>query len=97
MDAKLEFGRFIQQMRKEKNYTLRFVADKLEMDLSMLSKIENGERPLQGHFLKPLADLYELSFKEIQMKFLHEKIKGEFGEEPFLKETLMSYLEGIAD
>lgn len=95
MDAKLDFGRFIQQMRKEKNYTLRYVADKLDMDLSMLSKIENGERQLQGHFLKPLADLYNLSFKEIQIMFLYKKIKDEFGEEPFLKETLESYLEGI--
>lgn len=95
MDAKLDFGRFIQQMRKEKNYTLKYVADKLDMDLSMLSKIENGERQLQGHFLKPLADLYNLSFKEIQIMFLYKKIKDEFGKEPFLKETLESYLEGI--
>jgi len=63
--------------------------------LSLLSKIENGERQLQGYLLKPLANLYNLSYKEIQIKFLYQKIKGEFGEEPFLRETLETYLEGI--
>lgn len=89
-------GFYLQQLRKERKLSLREVASYLGIDTSMLSKIEHGERQLQGHFLKPLASLYELSFKEIQMKFLHEKIKIEFGEEPFLKETLESYLEKIS-
>ena len=95
MNSRIDFGRFIQQIRKENNYTLKYVAEKLEIDLSLLSKIENGERQLQGHLLKPLANLYNLSYKEIQIKFLYQKIKGEFGEEPFLRETLETYLEGI--
>jgi len=95
MNSWIDFGRFIQQIRKENNYTLKYVAEKLEIDLSLLSKIENGERQLQGYLLKPLANLYNLSYKEIQIKFLYQKIKGEFGEEPFLRETLETYLEGI--
>ena len=93
MNHNLEFGKFIQKKRKEKNFTLKHVADKLEMDLSMLSKIENGERQMQGHMLKPLADLFNLPFKEIQMKYLYNKIQDEYGAEPYLRETLVNILE----
>ena len=93
MDTKLEFGKFIQQMRKEKNYTLKFVADKLEMDLSMLSKIEHGERQVQSHMLKALAEMFDLNYKELQIMFIHKRIDEEIGNEPFLIESLQTFLE----
>ncbi len=87
MDPKIDLGKFIHQLRKERNYTLKFVADKLKMDLSLLSKIENGERQLQSHMLNGLSELFDLEYKEIQIQFLNQKIENEFGNEPFFKET----------
>lgn len=44
MEKSIEFGTYIHGLRKEKKYSLKIVADKLGVDISLLSKIENGER-----------------------------------------------------
>jgi hypothetical protein len=43
--------------------------------------------------LKPISEMFKLNYKEIQIQFLHQKIQDEYGKEPYLKETLESYLE----
>lgn len=88
MDSALDIGKMIHQFRKERQLTLKYVADKLQIDLSMLSKIENGDRQIQGHMIKPLSELFKLDYKELQMEFLNQKIENEFGREPFFEETL---------
>ena len=93
MKSDIEIGSYLQNLRKERKMSLREVAEHVGIDISMLSKIEHGERQLQGHMLKPIAELFKLDYKEIQIQFLHQKIKDDFGKEPYLKETLKSYLE----
>jgi transcriptional regulator with XRE-family HTH domain len=88
MEKPIEFGSYIHGLRKEKKYSLKIVADKLGIDISMLSKIENGERQLQSHMLNGLADLFDLNYKEMQIQLLNQKIENEFGNEPFFKETI---------
>ena len=92
MNKTLDFGKMIHQFRKERQLTLKSVADKLEIDLSMLSKIENGDRQIQGHMLKPLSDLFKIDYKELQIQFLNQRIKYEFGEEPFIEEAVSQFL-----
>ena len=46
IEKPIEFGTYIHGLRKEKKYSLKIVADKLGIDISLLSKIENGERQL---------------------------------------------------
>ena len=95
MEKPIEFGTYIHGLRKEKKYSLKIVADKLGIDISLLSKIENGERQLQSHMLNGLSELFNLDYKEIQIQLLNQRIENEFGDEPFLKETLVYYLEKI--
>ena len=95
MEKPIEFGTYIHGLRKEKKYSLKIVADKLKIDISLLSKIENGERQLQSHMLNGLSELFDLNYKELQIQLLNQRIENEFGDEPFLKETLVSYLEKI--
>ncbi len=52
MRKPIEFGNFIHDLRKEKKYSLKIVADKLGVDISLLSKIENGDRQLQRRMLR---------------------------------------------
>ena len=68
--------------------SLREVADHVGIDISMLSKIEHGERQLQSHMVAPIADLFKINFKAIQIRFINQKIMQEFGNEPFFKETI---------
>jgi transcriptional regulator with XRE-family HTH domain len=93
MEKPIEFGTYIQGLRKGKKYSLKIVADKLKIDISLLSKIENGERQLQSHMLSGLAELFDLDYKQMQIQLLNQRIENEFGNEPFLKETLLYYLE----
>jgi transcriptional regulator with XRE-family HTH domain len=95
MEKPIEFGTYIHGLRKEKKYSLKIVADKLGVDISLLSKIENGERQLQSHMLSGLSEIFDLDYKEMQIQLLKQRIKNEFGDEPFFKETLISYLEKI--
>jgi transcriptional regulator with XRE-family HTH domain len=83
-----EFGTYIHGLRKEKKYSLKIVADKLKIDISLLSKIENGERQLQSHMLNGLSELFDLDYKEMQIQLLNQKIENEYGSEPFFNEAI---------
>ena len=85
---KSEIGRYLQNLRKERKMSLKEVAVHVGIDVSMLSKIENGERQLQSHMIAPIADLFEIDFKSMQIQFINQKIMQEFGDEPFLNEAL---------
>ena len=92
MEKPIEFGSFIHGLRKEKKYSLKIVADKLGIDISLLSKIENGERQLQSHMINGLSELFDIDYKEMQIQLLNQKIENEYGDEPFINEALQMYL-----
>ena len=60
MKSDIEIGSYLQNLRKGRNLSLREVADHIGIDVSMLSKIEHGERQLQSHMIAPIADLFEI-------------------------------------
>ncbi len=93
MEKPIKFGNYIHNLRKEKKYSLKIVADKLGIDISMLSKIENGERQLQSHMLNGLSELFDLDYKEMQIQLLNQRIENEYGDEPFINEALHMYLD----
>lgn len=85
-------GNHLQNLRKERKLSLRKVADHIGIDVSMLSKIENGERQLQSHMIAPIADLFEIDYKSFQIQFINHRIKHEFGDEPFIEEAVSQFL-----
>ena len=93
MEKPIEFGSYIHGLRKEKKYSLKIVADKLGIDISLLSKIENGERQLQSHMLNGLSELFDLDYKEMQIQLLNQKIDEQFGKEPFFNEAIKKIFE----
>lgn len=92
MERFKDFGTLINQLRLERNLSQKIVADKLGIDVSTLSKIEHGERVVQQRMLPILSNLFNLDFKELQIKYLTTKMELEFGSEPFFKESLERYL-----
>ena len=96
IEKPIEFGTYIHSLRKEKKYSLKIVADKLGIDISLLSKIENGERQLQSHMLNGLSELFDLDYKEMQIQLLNQKIENEYGNEPFFIESLEKYLRTVS-
>ena len=87
-------GGYIHRLRVDRGLTLKNVADHLGIDISSLSKIEHGERQLQGHMIRPIVELFDIDYKSIQILFLNYKIENEFGDEPFLIESLTTYING---
>jgi len=85
-------GNYFQNLRKERNMSLREVADHIGIDISMLSKIEHGERHLQSHMLKGLAEIFQLDYRMLQINYLSSRIKIEFGEQPFIEEAVSQFL-----
>ncbi len=86
--GRIDFGEYLHELRTTNGYSQKKVADKLGIDISLLSKIEHGERHVQGHMLKPIADLFKLNYKEIQIQFLNQKIEDEYGDNPYFIETI---------
>ena len=89
MVIKPSIGNYLQNLRKERKLSLRKVADHIGIDVSMLSKIEHGERQLQNHMLKGISEIFELDYRKLQIDYLSSRIKNEFGEEPFLKDVVL--------
>ena len=86
--GKIDFGEYLHQLRIEHKLSQKIVADKLGIDISMLSKIEHGERQVQTHMLKPVAELFDLDYRLLQIQFLNQKIQDAFGNEPYFNESL---------
>jgi transcriptional regulator with XRE-family HTH domain len=93
MRSDIEIGRYLQKLRKEHKLSLREVAEHIGIDISMLSKIEHGERQLQSHMLNGLSDLFNLDYKDLQIKYLTEQIQAKFGEEPYFFYALNKMIE----
>lgn len=90
-----DFGAFIKEKREAKGIPQRIVAYRLNIDTSTLSKIELGERQVNIDMIRGLADVLELDFKLLQIKFVSEKILSDYTGQPFLKEALKEAIDNI--
>ena len=60
MEILSEIADKIKELRKEKGYTLKDLADKTELSVSFLSQVENGSSSLAITSLKKLADAFSV-------------------------------------
>lgn len=82
------FGDLIRKYRENKKLPLRKVAASLDVDTSILSKIERGERQAVSDMIPILSKELDVDFKALQIIFLTNKIIKELGNEKFIKEAL---------
>jgi len=83
-----EFGAYIKAIRESKGIPQRIVAHRLNIDTSTLSKIELGERQVIIEMIKGLSEILEIDFKELQIKFISDKIMSDYHDQPFLADAL---------
>lgn len=86
------FGSLINQLRKQNNLSQKSVADRIGIDISMLSKIEHGERQVQPHMITTIAELFNLDAKKLHIDYLSTRIKEEYGNNPHFKESIKKCL-----
>lgn len=91
----VEFGAYLKVLREKKGIPQRKVAHAIDVDTSTLSKMELGERQISVGMIKPWAETIGADFKELQVKFISEKIRIDFFEQPYLKEALEILIKNI--
>lgn len=68
------FGELLRSFREETGQTLKTVAENLEMDTSLLAKIERNERQPTKNIINQVADYFQVDKKELQLEFLSDQI-----------------------
>jgi predicted nucleotidyltransferase len=72
--SKINISEHLRELRKESGKTLREVAAYLEIDQAILSKMENGKRPVTREVLTQLAKLYKRDVQEMHKIFMAENL-----------------------
>lgn len=97
MDSSSTLGALLRQLRKARKLPLRSVAAVAEMDSTLLSKIELGQRLPTEPQTKALADFFDLPFEEMEAKRLAERFWMDHGESPAAKRAASLIKEQAAE
>lgn len=89
------FGEYLRSKREQLRLPLRKVAAALDIDTSILSKIERNERSATIEMLPILAKTLEVQDKEMEIEFIKASILSNLGELKFLKNGLEETLTAI--
>lgn len=89
------FGSFLRNRREELGLPLRKVAAELDIDTSILSKIERNERSATKEMLPILSSSLNLPEKDVQVEFIKYSIVIELGELKYLRDGLKSVLNSL--
>lgn len=68
------FGETLRTLREEAELTLREVAANIEVDPSLLAKIERNERQPTKQLIHAVADFFKVDAKGLQNEFLSDQI-----------------------
>ena len=90
-----DFGAYIKARRESKGIPQRIIAHRLNIDTSTLSKIELGERQVTVEMIKGFSEILEIDYKELQIKFISEKIIYDYSNQPFFSEAIENVISKI--
>lgn len=68
------FGEKIKELRLESNLPLRKVAAFLDIDTSILSKIERGEREANREMVTKAAEFFDINEEEFLTNFFSDQV-----------------------
>jgi len=90
-----QFGDRIRELRIKHNLLLRHVASKLDVDTSIISKIERGERPIKKEQIPILAEILKVEKEELLTLWLADQLYNVIEGEPMADEALKSVSKKI--
>lgn len=88
-------GTCIRQLREEKGYLLRQMSALLDVDPTILSKMERGERPFKRENILKVAEVCEIDKDELLKQWLADRICEIVKDEDFAEESLKMALDRI--
>jgi transcriptional regulator with XRE-family HTH domain len=89
------FGEYLRSRREQLGLPLRKVAAELDIDTSILSKIERSERDATKEMLPTLAKTLEVQPQQMEIEFIKAFILSDIGDLKFLKSGLEETLNTI--
>lgn len=90
-----QLGDKIRELRTKRNLLLREVASKLDVDTSIISKMERGERPIKQEQIATLADILKADKEELQTLWLADQLYNVIEGQPMADEALKSVSKKI--
>jgi len=75
------FGETIRKLREKQNLLLRELSAKLEIDASLLSKIETNNRIAKKELVEKFAKIFKVDYSELLIIWLSDKIVNELKDE----------------
>lgn len=84
----MKFGEYIKQMREENQLLQRQLANALDMDTAMLSKIERGERRAKREHIPIFASLLKVNVKKLFTMWMADQVYDLIKEEENATEIL---------
>lgn len=88
MKTQKTFGETLKKLREEKKLTLREVSKALEIDTSMLGKIEKNSRKPNKLLIENFAKFFNVEEKELTISFLSDTVAYKILDEDYPVEVL---------
>ena len=84
MDDKKTFGKRIKQLRKEKGYSIKNLANSLDVNYTYLSKIENDKSIPSEEFIEKISKIFSQDAEVLKLRAgkIPENIKSVLMENP---------------
>lgn len=82
------FGKTIRKLREEQNLLLRELSAKLEIDTSLLSKIETDNRIAKKELVVKLAKVFNVDYQKLLIIWFSDKIVNELKDVDNINEIL---------
>jgi transcriptional regulator with XRE-family HTH domain len=90
-------GDEIKKLRTSKGIVQRMVAAHLDVDSAYISKMESEEKPVSRSYISRLAELFEVTPKELEIIWLADRILEVLADEPHAKEVLALVKKKMAE
>jgi transcriptional regulator with XRE-family HTH domain len=90
-----QFGERIRELRTKQNMLLRQLASQLDVDTSIISKVERGDRQLKKEQIPLLAEILQADKVELETLWLADQLMQLVKDEPTADEALKSVSKKI--
>jgi HTH-type transcriptional regulator, competence development regulator len=90
-----QFGDRIRELRTKQNMLLRQLASKLDVDTSIVSKVERGDRQLKKDQIPLLAEILNVEKDELLTLWLADQLFNVIEGEPMGDEALKSVTKNL--
>lgn len=84
----LSIGGQIRKLREDQGLPLRKVAAELDIDQSILSKIERGERKASKEQIIQIARIFKVDEKELLINYLSDRVLYDLKDEELASDAL---------